>query len=607
MKTMKNLYLLALLLLGTLSLSAQIRYVTESGAGSMDGSSWADASPDLQAMIDASAAGNEVWVAAGKYTPTVETTPGDPRSKAFVMKEGVAIYGGFTGTEIQRSQRDWVMNVTTLSGDLDGDDDPVTTDANGDLVFANNGENSYHVIFNNGNSLTATAVLDGFTVSGGNADGDFPDDYGGGVYNRPSSPMLNNCSFSGNRADAAGGGMYNGFFSSPELINCSFSGNQANSSGGGIFNIFSLPELTNCSFSGNQATSGGGMYNRSSSLELTNCSFSGNQATSGGGVYNRDSSPGLTNCSFLDNQANLGGGMHNRFSSPELTNCSLSGNQAGAEGGGMYNDFSSPELTNCSLSGNRAEAIGGAVQNFLVANPTFTNCLIYNNREGTSTTTSGASVANSTSSSSTYSYSLVQNITDGTSNNNLDGSLDPLFVDPPDPANAPTVAGDLRLQVCSPAINAGNNNANTTTDDLAANPRKYNNGIIDLGAYEYQSENISTAAATPNAAVTWMGAASTNWQNGCNWEGRGIPGASNSVTIPGGTPNAPVLQANTTYATQDLTLESGVQLTLPAGSSFDIGGTLLLDGAALTNEGTLAPGATMLQNGGALTNRGRVE
>ena len=554
---MKNLYLLALLLLGTLSLSAQIRYVTESGAGSMNGNSWADASPDLQAMIDASTAGDEVWVAAGKYTPTVETDPGDPRSKAFVMKEGVAIYGGFAGTEMQRSQRDWVMNVTTLSGDLDGDDDPVTTDANGDLVFGNNGENSYHVIFNDQNGLTNAAVLDGFTVSGGSAVGNiFQENYGGGVYNRCSSPTLTNCSFSGNRASLIGGGMYN-LFSSPELTNCSFPGNRASLNGGGMYNDLSSPGLTNCSFSGNQAN-------------------------------------------------NFGGGIYNRSSSPELTNCSFSGNQANFSGGGMYNRDTSPELTNCSFSGNRASGSrGGAVRNNN-SNPTFTNCLIYNNQEGGSTTAPGASVAN-INSNATFINSLVPNINTGTGNNNLDGSLDPLFITPVDPATAPTTAGDLRLQLCSPAINAGNNGANTTTEDLAGNPRIYTGGVIDLGAYEYQGDNVSTAAAPAGAAVSWTGTASTDYQNGCNWDGRAVPGASNEVTIPGGTPNAPALQAGTTYAAQDLTLQSGVQLTLPAGSSFDIGGTLLINNATLTNEGALDPGAVTLQNGGALTNRGRVE
>ena len=568
MKTMKNLYLLALLLLGTLSLSAQIRYVTESGAGSMNGNSWADASPDLQAMIDASTAGDEVWVAAGKYTPTVETDPGDPRSKAFVMKEGVAIYGGFAGTEMQRSQRDWVMNVTTLSGDLDGDDDPVTTDANGDLVFGNNGENSYHVIFNDQNGLTNAAVLDGFTVSGGSAVGNiFQENYGGGVYNRCSSPTLTNCSFSGNRASLIGGGMYN-LFSSPELTNCSFPGNRASLNGGGMYNDLSSPGLTNCSFSGNQAN-------------------------------------------------NFGGGIYNRSSSPELTNCSFSGNQANFSGGGMYNRDTSPELTNCSFSGNRASGSrGGAVRNNN-SNPTFTNCLIYNNQAGNSTTTSMASVANNSTSNPTYSYSLVQNITDGTSNNNLDGSLDPLFVDPPDPTNAPTTAGDLRLQTGSPAIDAGNNSAytNTIAVDLAGNPRITDgdgNGseLIDLGAYEAPDIPSCTPNATPdptNAPLTWTGAVSSTWNEGCNWSSGLVPDADNPVTIPDGTPNAPALQPNTTYAAQDLTLESGVQLTLPAGSTFTVGGTLLLDGATLTNAGTLDPGATTLQNGGALTNRGRVE
>ncbi|MCF7733990.1 MAG: hypothetical protein K9N23_20055, partial [Akkermansiaceae bacterium] len=65
--------------------------------------------------------------------------------------------------------------------------------------------------------------------------------------------------------------------------------------------------------------------------------------------------------------------------------------------------------------------------------------------------------------------------------NNLD--TDPLFVLKVDPLTAPTTApGGLRLLNGSPAINAGDDLANTTTTDLAGKPRKI--GTIDLGAYE---------------------------------------------------------------------------------------------------------------------------
>src|SRR5690606_20500191 len=106
--------------------------------------------------------------------------------------------------------RNWVTNMTTLSGEIGG---------------AGNGDNSYHVIYNNNNGLNSTAVLDGFTITGGNAnDDDYPNSDGGGMFNSNSSPTATNCSFSGNSANFSGGGMYNSS-SSPTVTNCSFSGN----------------------------------------------------------------------------------------------------------------------------------------------------------------------------------------------------------------------------------------------------------------------------------------------------------------------------------------------------------------------------------------------
>jgi hypothetical protein len=55
--------------------------------------------------------GQEIWVAAGLYNPTSDIDS----SVSFVMKAGVAIYGGFAGIEAELNERDWVLNETILS------------------------------------------------------------------------------------------------------------------------------------------------------------------------------------------------------------------------------------------------------------------------------------------------------------------------------------------------------------------------------------------------------------------------------------------------------------------------------------------------------------
>ena len=62
-------------------------------------------------------------------------------------------------------------------------------------------------------------ILDGFTITGGNANGTSPDNAGGGMLNFSSSPTVTNCTFTGNTSGSAGGGMYNFFMSSPTVTN----------------------------------------------------------------------------------------------------------------------------------------------------------------------------------------------------------------------------------------------------------------------------------------------------------------------------------------------------------------------------------------------------
>ena len=96
-------------------LAQTIRFVKPSATGAGDGSSWAAASGDLQGMITASASGDQVWVAGGVYKPTT----GTDRNISFVMKDSVAIYGGFAGGELTLAARVLTYpSSTTLSGDI---------------------------------------------------------------------------------------------------------------------------------------------------------------------------------------------------------------------------------------------------------------------------------------------------------------------------------------------------------------------------------------------------------------------------------------------------------------------------------------------------------
>lgn len=238
-----------------LAQTSTVRYVRVGAVGS--GSSWADASGDLQSQINLTGT-QQVWVAQGIYKPGPAGTT--DRGLSFSMKNGVSILGGFpaSGTPAL-GQRNPASFTTVLSGDIS---------TVGDL-----GDNSYHVI--NNLYIDNTAVLDGFIIRDGNANGVSVQSFGGGIHNSySSSPTLINCSFQGNSA-IYGAGMYNNY-SNPTLINCSFQSNSAQF-GGGIWNDASSPSLTNCSFQGNSgAQQGGVMYNRDSSPSITNCVMFGN-------------------------------------------------------------------------------------------------------------------------------------------------------------------------------------------------------------------------------------------------------------------------------------------------------------------------------------------
>ena len=110
-------------------------------SGSGDCSSWLNACT-LQSALGISVSGDVIWAEAGTYKPTSD--PAD-RNATFQLIDGVALYGGFAGTESLLSQRDPAGPASILSGDIDGNDTqtPIITDL---ATVAGNTTNSYHVV-----------------------------------------------------------------------------------------------------------------------------------------------------------------------------------------------------------------------------------------------------------------------------------------------------------------------------------------------------------------------------------------------------------------------------------------------------------------------------
>ncbi|MFB0524696.1 MAG: hypothetical protein ACETVZ_04100 [Phycisphaerae bacterium] len=279
-------------------------YVDDDATGANDGSSWADAYWCLQDALAAGQGGDEIRVAQGTYKPDQRVmmgrwlqvrSSGDRTEKFQLIINGLSLKGGYAGFgEPDPNERDIAKYETILSGDLNDNDGP---------NFTNNGDNSYHVV----TGSSGYAILDGFTITAGNANGQGTGSYnlGGGMYNDGSFNLrLRNCVFLANSA-LHGGGIFNDSGSRTKLFDCKFISNEANLDGGGMASIaLTAPHLTNCIFSRNSAfRMGGGIFNLAGSeATITNCTFSSNSAGTGGAIANsKSSSSTLTNCILWGN------------------------------------------------------------------------------------------------------------------------------------------------------------------------------------------------------------------------------------------------------------------------------------------------------------------
>ncbi len=279
--------------------------VDENATGAGTGASWEDAFTTVQAALDVAVPGSQVWVAEGTYEESI------------TLATGVFVYGDLAGTE-----------------------DPITFDPETDRTIgahptiidgstADAGGPADHVVVMD--SIT-DARIDGFTITGGSADGTKPHDDGSGFYctNVDSTNTIANCTITGNKTriwGSGGGGVYC-FESDPTITNCTITGNLAYS-GGGVFCGDSNPTIVNCTISGNEAERGGGVYCGGSNPTLINCTIDSNWASgSGGGVYCTVASPTITNTILRDN-GNFAVWESGENSDPAVTYCLFHGNSDG--------------------------------------------------------------------------------------------------------------------------------------------------------------------------------------------------------------------------------------------------------------------------------------
>ena len=247
-------------------------FVDASAGPGGDGTSWATAFEFLQDGLAVPGA-TEIRVATGTYEPDRSAAmPGGSglRTATFALLDGVMILGGYAGAAAP-GVRDVTLYPTVLSGDLSRDD-----------MTVGNGENSYHVVSSNGNN--ATAVIDGFTITAGNANGGGNDRFGAGVLVLSGDPAISACSIDANDA-MFGAGVF--LQSSDATIDaCSFTDNVATQQGGGIYvGLGTDPTVTCCRFRGNDGgNDGGAMYVREDAT-IVNCEMTANTAAQGAAIY----------------------------------------------------------------------------------------------------------------------------------------------------------------------------------------------------------------------------------------------------------------------------------------------------------------------------------
>jgi len=477
-----------------------------------DGTSWATAYVDLQQALAVAGEGDEIWVAAGTYTPG----PSDDSISSFQLRDGVALYGGFAGGETSGASRDRAAQETILSGDVGGDDEygPGVWYDGWNRHTANSG----HVVDSSGTG--ATTILDGFTITAG-ATGPAGTPagsslmYGSGLYNVGGSPTVRNCTFLRNLAAFAHGGAVYNYDGSPVFENCRFVQNWVHlGQGGGIYSGgASGPVVTDCAFVENRVVGassealGAGISHWSSlPLVVTRCVFDGNVAENfyasgssyiarGAGIHHFSGGLTVVNSIFRHNRAHAGAGIY-AWDETTIINSLFHGNvvtsyeintvvSAGDFGAAIASSSAQNDQTTvrgCTVVGNRAGE-GAGLYTGWSHHTNIENSIVWGNvATGAEVSPRDAQIKGSTS----FTASLVEALfyvppgEDPPNPNDYPGCMeeDPMLVN--------SAGYDFRLLPGSPAVNAGDESFVPALDerDLDGHARLLC-GRVDIGASEF--------------------------------------------------------------------------------------------------------------------------
>ncbi len=428
------------------------------GDDANDGLAWATAKRTIQAAIDASVAGDTIWVADGVYAPIitqnrkVEIVGLNGSDKTVIDGGGAARCATLGSSPTHESSV--IRGFTLRNGFSSGNAGGISCGKAFDCIVES------CVASGNGGGADTT-TMSNCLVRWNSASGS-----GGGAGIYGSCRRLTDCRFVGNTARELGGGVYGGV-----IDRCELSGNIAGASGGGMYSGYAYDSEIH----DNRAATGGGRYEGIS----TRCRIFANTSTGeGGGAYS-----GTFYDSIVSN--NTASGVGGGLSRSTFHRSRIVGNRSGSDGGGVYNGAG----YNSIVAKNKANANGGGTSSGNYYNCTITENYCADQGGGTHSGYQYNSIIWNNAKSGSY-ITGGQNNCSGGSQYNCQTS-DPKFVN--------AAAGDYRLRSGSSCINAGNASYVNGSLDVARRTRVVD-GTVDIGAHEGAVEGFLVTLITTGGA-----------------------------------------------------------------------------------------------------------